>query len=181
MLSLRTYNLIIFASHAFIMINRFIFLITSLWLGTTLVIDFAIVPTVFHIIENFFNAGELGIALFRKFNLIECFFALTLLVCALKRGKGFRFFRIHILLVISLAVIILTYVTYLTPKLTLLTDLWKQADAINAIGISGISDIQQEHQLYHRLYVSLDTLKILTLVSLLILDLRFSEDLNGKA
>jgi hypothetical protein len=31
------------------------------------------------------------------------------------------------------------------------------------MGIAGIKDIQQEHQFYHRIYVGLDSLKLLIL------------------
>lgn len=163
------------------MTNRLIFLILSWWLGATVLIDFVIVPTVFQTIDSFFNAGELGIALFRKFNFVECMFAVCLVLLSLKRGKKFTYFKLHSSLVALVCLIVLTYVTYLTPYLAKLTGLWKEADTTNTIAIAGISDIQQEHQFFHRIYVTLDTFKILFLASLFTLEFRFSEVAGGKA
>jgi hypothetical protein len=43
----------------------------------------------------------------------------------------------------------------------MLTELWKTTDLMGIQGINGISDVQQEHQFYHRLYISLDSIKLL--------------------
>ena len=53
------------------MTKKLILILVSIWWGWTAIIDFAVVPTVFAIVNDFFNAGELGIALFSKLNLLE--------------------------------------------------------------------------------------------------------------
>lgn len=149
------------------MIKKFILIILGFWLGATALIDFAIVPTVFGTINDFFNAGELGIALFGKFNLIEVFLASTLLVLCLITFRRSKLAMIRLALILAAWLIVMIYFSYLTPKLTTLTELWKKADSLNSLSIGGISDIQQEHQFYHRIYVAIDTTKLIILATLL--------------
>ena len=59
--------------------------------------------------------------------------------------------------------IVMVYFSFLTEKIVTLTELWKKADQSGKIGIVGIVDVQQEHQFYHRIYVGLDSLKLLFL------------------
>jgi hypothetical protein len=59
------------------------------------------------------------------------------------------------------------YFSYLTPKLVMLTELWKKTDLMGITSVSGIPDVQQEHQFYHRLYISLDTVKLILLGTML--------------
>jgi len=145
------------------MINKLILIIVSIWWGWTALIDFAVVPTVFNVINDFFNAGELGIALFSKLNLLELLLSSLLIVVSLIQFKNIKRGRIQLALGISSWMIVMFYFSYLTPKIINLTDLWKEAEALNKIGIAGINDIQQEHQFYHRMYVGLDSLKLLML------------------
>lgn len=155
--------LITLASHAFIMTNKFILVLVSIWWGWTALIDFAVVPTVFRIVDSFFNAGELGIVLFSKLNLLELIVSSLLIVVTAfhlkKTSKG----KIQFLLACCAWIIVMVYFSYLTSKITTLTDLWKEAELTNQIGIAEINDIQQEHQFYHRIYVGLDSLKLLIL------------------
>ena len=151
------------------MTNKIVLVLVSLWWGWTALIDFAVVPTVFSVINDFFNAGELGISLFTKFNLLEVVLS-SLLIAVLsfhskKTGKGI----IQLALACSAWIIVMFYFTYLTPKISSLATLWKQAELVNKMGIAGINDIQQEHQFYHRIYVGLDSLKLLILSSILVL------------
>jgi hypothetical protein len=145
------------------MTNKIVLVLVSLWWGWTTLIDFAVVPTVFSVINDFFNAGELGISLFTKLNLLEVVLS-SLLIAVLsfyskKTGKGI----IQLALACSAWIIVMFYFTYLTPKISSLATLWKQAELVNKMGIAGIKDIQQEHQFYHRIYVGLDSLKLLIL------------------
>jgi hypothetical protein len=161
------------------MIKKLILVLISFWLGGTALIDFAVVPTVFRTINDFFNAGELGIALFGKFNSIELLIASTLFLLSLKTFQRSKRNIIQLSLVVLALAIVLIYFSYLTPKLTSLTELWKKADALNSVSISGISDIQQEHQFYHRIYVMIDTVKLIILSTLLVLSLTNKEDQRG--
>lgn len=152
--------------------NVFLFLV-SLWWGWTVLIDFVVVPTVFKIINDFFNAGELGIALFSKLNLFEIAVA-SLLIALMAFNKAmFRRGKLQLGLLIAVWTIVNIYLYYLTPKLTHLTELWKQAEVLNTVGIGGVADVQQEHQYFHRIYVAFDTVKLLILSGLL--------GLNAKA
>ncbi len=154
------------------MTKKLILIFLSIWLGTTCLVDFAVVPTVFQVIENFFNAGELGVALFTKMNLLELILS-SILVCLISlEFKKYNKTIIHFFLAISASIIVVIYFSYLTPKIAELTLLWKKADSLGLIAIAGIQDIQQEHQFYHRTYVTLDSIKILILSTLLILRLR---------
>lgn len=167
-------------SHAFIMTKKLALVLVSIWLGWTALIDFAVVPTVFSVVNDFFNAGELGIALFSKLNLFEIVISSLLIVVSVlhlkKEGRG----QIPLLLACGAWVIVMFYFAYLTPKITELTAIWKKAELVNQMGIAGINDIQQEHHFYHRMYVGLDTLKLLIL-SFILGILLFRKEGHAKA
>lgn len=129
----------------------------SLWLGWTVLVDFVVVPAVFRNINNFFEAGDLGIYLFTKFNFIEMILAsvtLVALVFIFRKNRAAMPLLISAVIVIAIS---LSYFTFVIPKLTHLTELWKLAEAGK---LTPTFDIQQEHQFYHRIYVGLDTAKI---------------------
>ena len=159
------------ASLVSIMTKKFILVLISIWWGWTVIIDFAVVPTVFKVINDFFNAGELGLSLFSKLNNLEFIFSGLLVALGFYELKSNKTGKLQLVFILTAFLIVLTYFFYLTPKLTSLTELWKQADAVNSVSVAGIIDIQQEHQLYHKIYVTLDTLKLLLLSSLLGLNL----------
>lgn len=153
------------------MTKKILLVLVSIWWGWTALIDFAVVPTIFKIIDDFFNAGELGIVLFSKLNLLEVILSSLLIVVSVlhlkKEGRG----KIQLALACGAWLIVMFYFSYLTPKIIKLTELWKEAEVVNKIGIAGINDIQQEHQSYHRMYVGLDSLKFLILSFILGLSL----------
>ena len=163
------------------MTKKLLLILVSIWWGWTALIDFAVVPTLFRVVNDFFNAGELGIAVFSKLNVLEAIVSsLLIFIITLnlkKEGRG----KIQFLLAIGAWFIVVFYIVYLTPKLTVLTSLWKEAELTNQIGIAGINDIQQEHQSYHRMYVGLDSLKFLILSFLLGLNLFKAEAKLEKA
>ena len=140
----------------------FLILVTA-WLAWSVLVDFFIVPTVFRTLDSFFKAGDLGIAVFSRLNNLEVITASALIVLTayqtLKHKKGLEF------LILSLLcwIIVMTYFTYLTPKISELTELWKKTDLMGLSGVAGIPDIQQTHQFYHKLYIWIDTVKLLIL------------------
>jgi hypothetical protein len=153
--------------------NRFVFplfiVLVSLWWGWTVLVDMFIVPAVFGHIDEFFKAGELGITVFSQLNSLEIIVSSVLVgilafQCRLNKnawkllGPG-----------LICWIIAVTYFAYLTPKITELTALWKQADLMGLTSVAGIPDIQQEHQYFHDLYVSIDTVKLGLLTIMLIL------------
>jgi len=159
--------------------NRFVFstflLIVSMWWGWTVLVDMFIIRTVFATIDNFFQAGDLGIAVFSKLNNLEVIVS-TALVAVL----SFQFTKnkkVLPLLVMSIVawIVAMTYFAYLTPKLVELTELWKKTDLMGLAGAAGIPDIQQEHQFYHRLYIGMDSFK-LVLLTVMILYGSFKQD-----
>ena len=158
------------------MTKKLVLIFLSIWLGTTCLVDFAVVPTVFQVIEIFFNAGDLGVALFTKMNHLELILSSILVCLILLEFKKYRKKIIHLFLAVSATMIVVIYCSYLTPKIAELTLLWKKADSQGLTAIAGIKDIQQEHQFYHRTYVTLDSIKILILLTLLGLRLREKAD-----
>jgi hypothetical protein len=149
------------------MTKKIALILVSIWWGWTVIIDFAVVPTVFKVINDFFNAGELGIALFSKLNTFEMIVSTLLIVVSVFHFKNSGRGKIQLGLAVAAWMIVMFYFAYLTPKIIHLTDLWKQAETVQKLGIAGINDIQLEHQFYHRMYVGLDSLKLLILSFLL--------------
>lgn len=141
--------------------------LVSMWWAATALVDFAVVPTVFSTVTEFFNAGEIAIALFFKLNKFELVVSSLLIIFALlnlrSEGRG----KTQLTLACCVWMIVMFYFSYLTPKITALTTLWRDAELSNTIGIADINDIQQEHQFYHRIYVGLDSLKFLFLTFIL--------------
>ncbi len=132
-------------------------ILLSFWLGWTVLVDFVVVPGVFRNIANFFEAGELGIYLFQRLNSLELVVASTVLAILVFIFRSNR--RALPLLIAGFLVlaIVLVYFTWLTPKIEALTALWKIND-----------DVQQEHQYFHRLYLIIDSVKILLLVFMMV-------------
>lgn len=140
-------------------------ILLSLWLGWTALVDFVVVPGVFRNIENFFEAGNLGIYLFERLNYLEVVIASTVVALITFIFRQNR--RALPLLISSLIVMIIafTYFTWLIPKIADLTELWKISEAGKTIAVA---DIQQEHQYYHRIYVIMDTVKLLVLLFMIV-------------
>lgn len=149
------------------MTKKIFIALVSMWWASTALIDFAVVPTIFSNVDEFFNAGEIAIALFYKFNKFELVVSSLLIIFALLNlrveGRG----KTQLTLSCCAWMIIMVYFSYLTPKISALSTLWKAAELSNTIGIANVNDIQQEHQFYHRIYVGLDSLKLLILTFIL--------------
>lgn len=144
-------------------------ILTSMWLGWTVLVDFFVVRTVFSVVSNFFEAGDLGIAVFSRLNHLEVVVSTTMLAIlsiVVKRKKSLLPTLALSLLAWSLSMF---YFSFLTPKLVMLTALWKKADTIGSLAIAGYPDIQQTHQFWHNLYIGLDSVKLLTLITLVVL------------
>lgn len=133
--------------------------LASSWLGMSILVDFFVVPTVFSHIDDFFMAGDLGIALFTKFNRVEIILASTLISISALRT------RLSLLMLsIFLWIIAMTYFLYLSPMIETLTELWKKAEEMGLVSIAGIADIQVEHQRYHKAYILIDSIKMALLL-----------------
>jgi hypothetical protein len=137
-----------------------------MWLAWTILVDFFVIRTIFQTIDNFFLAGDLGIALFLKLNNLELVTASILVsLFFIQFQKKKEILPLFIMSLLSW-VIVMYYFSYLTPKLVMLTDIWKASDLLGLSSVKDIPDIQQEHQFFHRLYISLDTGKLLLLASM---------------
>lgn len=127
--------------------------------------DFVVVPGVFRNINDFFEAGNLGVYLFTKLNSLEVVISasvLAVLVFIFRKNP-----RALPLLIsgIIVTIISLIYFTYLIPKIAYLSELWKLSDSGKIIETF---DIQQEHQYFHRIYIIMDTVKIFILSFMII-------------
>lgn len=144
-----------------------VIILLAIWWAWTVLVDFFVIPTVFRTIDVFFMAGNLGIVVFSKLNNLEVIVSTALVAILTFQTRKNR--KAFLLLSGSLVlwIIAMLYFTYLTPKITELTTLWKQADLVGSLGISHYPDIQQAHQFYHRLYVGIDTFKLLLLTVML--------------
>ncbi len=153
--------------------NRYLYslflIVVSLWWGWTVLVDMFIVPTVFKTIDQFFQAGDLSIAVFSKLNNLEL--VLASILVGLFSYQMIKNKKALMLLVPSIVVwlIAMTYFTFLTPKLVEMTELWKKTDLMGITGVAGIPDIQQAHQFYHNLYITLDVVKLLLLSAMLLI------------
>ncbi len=136
-------------------------ILLSFWLGWTVLVDFVVVPAVFRNIHNFFEAGDLGIYLFQKLNSLELIvstFILSILIFIFRKNPRALPLLISGIVIFTISLI---YFSFLTPKLEALTDMWKLSETGQSIALS---DIQQEHQFFHRIYVTVDSIKILILI-----------------
>jgi len=137
-------------------------ILTSMWLGWTILVDFFVVPSLFQHIPEVFMAGNLGVVLFTKLNRLEfpvasILFALSVLL--IKRQAAPRYLLLTSFTLLGIAGI---YLFSLTPKLSELTAAWEYAEKMGTLGPNG-TDVQQLHQSYHRTYVIMDTVKLLLL------------------
>ena len=144
-------------------------ILVSLWWGWTVLVDFFIIPTVFKTIDQFFQAGDLGAAVFSKLNGLELILGSALVgLFSFQVTKNKK--AITMLVLSTLVwVIAMTYFTFLTPKLAELSELWKKTDLMGITGVAGIPDIQQAHQFYHNLYIGIDFIKLILLTTIMIL------------
>ena len=134
-----------------------------MWWGWTVLVDMFIIRTVFRTIDNFFEAGDLGIAVFSKLNNLELLvstFLVALLAFQVSKNKKAM---PYLIMSIIAWIVAMTYFSYLTPKLVELTELWKKTDHMGVAGTSNIPDIQQAHQYYHNFYIGLDAFKLILL------------------
>lgn len=137
----------------------------SFWMGWTVLVDFIVAPGVFRNIEKFFEAGDLAVYLFRRLNYLEVVvasFVLGVLTFIFRKNRKALPLYIAGIVVTGIA---LTYFSWLIPKIDELTQLWKLSEAGQGIAVA---DIQQEHQFYHRVYVIMDTVKILILLFMMV-------------
>lgn len=130
-------------------------LMAAIWMSATALVDFLIVPTLFRSLDDVMSAGIIGVKLFTIFNYLELVFGFAMIVGI---WKSFKYFNHRSLAwanlsnAILLFVIALFYTSFLTPELTQLT---------YQIKSGGDSHIMASHDFFHKLYVKIDSIKLL--------------------
>lgn len=147
-------------------------ILTSIWLGWTILVDFFVVRTVFAHVSNFFEAGELGIALFSKLNSLEVVVSSSLLAMTVMLKRKGLFLLVPVLIC---WLIVMFCFSYLIPKITFLTEVWRNLDVKGITPPAGISDPQQDHQFLHNLYIKMDAVKLVLQCSMIIISFKFRE------
>lgn len=139
-------------------------ILTVTWAAWTILVDFFLVPAVFQTIPDFFLAGEMGIVVFSKLNQLE--FPLACILLGLLLWKLSQFPKLKWLVPVNVVLVGIAgiYLFSLTPKITELTGAWAYAEKMGTLGADGHADIQQQHQIYHRVYVATDTVKLALLL-----------------
>ena len=139
----------------------------SLWLGWAVLVEFIVIPAVFRIVDTFFTAGNLGIEIFRKVNVLELLAAAVVVsATTLIFRNNKKSWPLLTLAVIAL-VLVLNNHFYLVPRLTVLTEDWSKTGLVAENFRHLLPEYQQEHQFFHKLYFGLAGLKLLLLLSLI--------------
>lgn len=143
------------------LVGSLLFFILGAWLVSTLFIDFFAVIAVFRNISSIFEAGTVGMYIFNSFNKFEFSFAIILLI--------FSFYYVHpkgkIALTVKVLAIMLLgiagyYLFFLSP---IISELTREMYKIG-VGNNGYETLQQTHQVFHKRYVRLDSVKIVVLI-----------------
>jgi len=139
-------------------INTLLIIFTS-WLATTLIIDFMIIPGAFRLLQDIEKAGQLGLYIFSHYNKIELIMGV---ICLIASWKIFKYGRARLLpiLAIMITLISLSYLFILTPQISMLRE--KHVELLHAHQVLS-QEIKAQLMWYHRIYVGLDTFKILLL------------------
>lgn len=145
---------------------RFLFMFLAAWFFTTIVVDFVAVPSVFRTVTNLQEAGNVGIKVFTKYNVLELILgiAATGIFWKLPSENKKTLWTCRILSSL-LVVLILFYMLHLNPNII------KYAGQMHEIGIGneGYEAIEDQHRFYHHLYVKLDGFKLFSLLFLQII------------
>lgn len=143
---------------------KMILLILGAWLFTTVLVDFFAIPAVFQNVSKRFEAGMVGMSVFSRFNTLEILFALGLIIslwCSKTPIVYKKAVMVFSFILLGLAV---TYKFYMTPAITEIN--LKMRNEINTVVIEAL---EKEHQLFHSLYVKLDSAKLFILMGMIIL------------
>lgn len=149
-------------------LQLFFLMVLTSWLSTTLAIDFMAVPTVFKGLPDVYLAGNVGIQLFSKYNLIEIIMGILCI------GLGFltlRSYEAKALMAVSIALLglAIVYKFYLSPQIAHFAGLMEGAtDKGSDIFVKAA----EKHSFFHGLYIKLDSGKIALLIVNIVLIFR---------
>ena len=127
------------------------------WLVSTALVDFFTIPTLFRSGIDFYQAGEIGMSLFKKFNYLEIFLGLGLSF-GLWNTLAHKFSRV-VLVVLSMLPFL--YAFYFTPSISARYVKMKEVEQTNPTLYQELFDA---HQFFHKLYVQIDGVKLILLV-----------------
>jgi hypothetical protein len=127
------------------------------WFFMTVLVDIVAIPTVFKNISNMQEGAKIGMTLFGKFNCIEIFLGLSILLGSfLMKEKS----KVMITLALILLAFSIIYTFFMTPMI-----------ANNSIQLHLVlatdphyEILQKEHRTFHELYRTLDTIKLVLLL-----------------
>jgi len=144
-------------------LKTIILIVSSMWFGMTAAVDFVAVPLVFTTLTSLEQAGQLGIAVFSRFNTIELLLGTIMLALSMllffkeKNGKWSITWVLLSVLVASLAI---TYSFYLSPMIGFLGREMHQFPLESEPYLK----VYEQHQFFHKLYVKLDSVKLISLL-----------------
>lgn len=131
------------------------------WLSTTLMVDFMVIPGAFRVLQDLAQSSRLGLFIFSSYNKVELLLSLAALVCAGALYKKGRAYALPIITSILL-VITLSYLFILTPNIAHLRE---QRLAVQESNPALAQELKKELMFYHRLYVGIDSGKMLLLLA----------------
>ena len=143
------------------LIGNFLFFILGAWFVATIFIDFFAVMAVFKNVSSIFEAGQVGMYVFTSFNKFEFIFSIILVALSFLYGHPCK--KINWTgKTISIILFLLAgyYLFFLSPTISALTIQMHEV----GIGNVGYETLEQTHQVFHKRYISLDSIKLLLLV-----------------
>ena len=127
------------------------------WFFMTILVDIVAIPTVFKNISNMQEGAKIGMTLFGKFNCIEIFLGVAILVGSLLMKEKSK---MMIALALTLLTFSIIYTFFMTPMIS-----HNSAQLHLVLATDPQYEIlQKEHRTYHELYRTLDTLKLVMLL-----------------
>ena len=126
------------------------------WFIATFFIDILAVPAVFQNVSSRDEAARLGVLIFKRFNFVELFFSVSLLVF-FYFSEFKKMISVRVTAICTLFPI--TYTILLTPKIVQYNEA-----KINAIDEVKLEVIQMSLDFYHGIYVKMDTVKLIILL-----------------
>ena len=137
------------------------------WFFMSVLVDIVAIPAVFRNISNLEEGGRIGMIVFGRFNCFEIFFGIFILLGALSpREKS----KLMIGIALFLLVLSIFYTVFMTPMIAETTIKIHQIAATDP----QYEVLQNQHNLYHKLYRSFDTAKLLVLLAFSVLVIRFN-------
>ena len=133
------------------------------WFMMTILVDMIAIPAVFRNSSNLTDAGKIGMIVFSRFNVIENIFAVIVFwgVFSLWKAKKTKF---QLIPAIYLFIMSWVYTFYMTPKITETTYKIYQTKVEDPL----FAVLQIEHAYYHNTYRTLDSVKLVVLLTFII-------------